>query len=416
MTAAPADKPNPHPKALLLGIDTPIGLSIIRELGRQGVEVHGIAHHPNAIGLRSRYLTKGYIRGPSDADLIAQLSELGELHTGSLLLAISETDIDLLNRHQDALKSLKLLVPSADKMAIVTNKHLCQSYASRVGLSVPETYQITRLQELSALGGKLQYPLVLKWPNPNQAAQLLSPLGLSVEKSHYCHGEEELHRYMAQFQEAEYFPLIQSFCPGYGLGQFVFLHNGEPIRKFQHRRLREWPPEGGFSSACEVVPLSEHEDLMQKSVALLRSLNWEGAAMIEYRFDPASRRATFLEINGRFWGSLPLAYHAGAAFAWLTYCVLGKGEIPKLEEPASKLRCRFMIPETKHLARILFNQDAIQDKTLRPSKIAATVNYLLDFIRPNSRYFIFDWKDLKPFVADTWQVLTKIMKRLFNAN
>jgi len=29
-----------------------------------------------------------------------------------------------------------------------------------------------------------------------------------------------------------------------------------------------------------------------------------------------------MEINGRFWGSLPLAYYSGAEFGWLTYSVL----------------------------------------------------------------------------------------------
>ena len=39
-----------------------------------------------------------------------------------------------------------------------------------------------------------------------------------------------------------------------------------------------------------------------------------GVAMVEYRYDPASRRYVFMEINGRFWGSLQLAIDAGVDF------------------------------------------------------------------------------------------------------
>lgn len=62
---------------------------------------------------------------------------------------------------------------------------------------------------------------------------------------------------------------------------------------------------GGFSSVCDALPLSEHQALQAQSVALLRAIGWEGVAMVEYRFDPATGTAVLMEINGRFWGSYP---------------------------------------------------------------------------------------------------------------
>ena len=44
---------------VVLGLETQIGLSVVRELGRAGVPVIGVAQQANAIGLRSRYLTQG---------------------------------------------------------------------------------------------------------------------------------------------------------------------------------------------------------------------------------------------------------------------------------------------------------------------------------------------------------------------
>jgi len=50
-------EPDYHPPGIVLGLETQIGLCIVRELGQAGVRVIGIAHDWGAIGLRSRYLT-----------------------------------------------------------------------------------------------------------------------------------------------------------------------------------------------------------------------------------------------------------------------------------------------------------------------------------------------------------------------
>jgi hypothetical protein len=45
----------------VLGIETQIGLSLVRELGEAGIPVIGIATGDKAIGLQSRYLAHGEI-------------------------------------------------------------------------------------------------------------------------------------------------------------------------------------------------------------------------------------------------------------------------------------------------------------------------------------------------------------------
>lgn len=49
--------------------------------------------------------------------------------------------------------------------------------------------------------------------------------------------------------------------------------------------------------------------------------------MVEYRFDSKSQRAVLMEINGRYWGSFPLAVHCRAGFAFLAYSVQGLGKV-----------------------------------------------------------------------------------------
>ena len=38
--------------------------------------------------------------------------------------------------------------------------------------------------------------------------------------------------------------------------------------------------------------------------------------MVEFRYDPAQHKSFFMEVNGRYWGTLALPIHAGIDFPW----------------------------------------------------------------------------------------------------
>jgi hypothetical protein len=40
---------------------------------------------------------------------------------------------------------------------------------------------------------------------------------------------------------------------------------------------------------------------------ILEALKWHGVAMVEFKVNPQTNEWVFIEVNGRFWGSLPLA-------------------------------------------------------------------------------------------------------------
>lgn len=392
--------------AVVLGIDTPIGLSIVRELGERGVAVHGIARSSGALGLSSRYLARGLLRAQGEPAVLAQLLAVPRDIGPACLFAIAESDIAFLNRHRAALAAAGYRPMFADqaRMERVLNKEQSYRAAAAAGLRVPRTEQVASIDEAQQVGATLRYPVVLKWANPNAVAALLAQAGLALDKTRYCDTPQQLLDYLRPYAAVGCYPLIQEYCAGYGLGQFVLMHQGRAHDLFQHRRRHEWPPEGGFSSQCESLPLSQHAALMAQSVALLQALGWEGVAMVEYRYDPATGAAALMEINGRFWGSLPLAWHAGAAFAWHSHQLLGMG-LPVRQSPyRAGLRCRFMVPETKRLLRILFQPDRIADRTLRFRRLPELAGYLADFVRPGNCYYVHAWRDPLPFWRDLWQM------------
>src|SRR4029077_9073436 len=82
-----------------------------------------------------------------------------------------------------------------------------------------------------------------------------------------------------------------------------------------------------------VIAVSEDPDpeLLRSSVALLNALEWEGAAMVEFRVERETGVSTLMEVNGRFWGSVSLPIMAGVDFPFYYWQVL-HGEPPRVPD------------------------------------------------------------------------------------
>lgn len=145
--------------------------------------------------------------------------------------------------------------------------------------------------------------------------------------------------------------IAQQAIPGHGEGVFLLRHGGKVLLRFAHRRLHEVPYTGGVSS----LRCSLHDEaLIAQAERLLAAIDYAGVAMLEFRRAP-SGEAYFLEINGRLWGSLALALHAGVDFpAALIDCALA-GTSSRPQPPlADGLRCRNLLSgEIEHVASIL---------------------------------------------------------------
>ncbi len=397
-----------HPPCIVLGLETQIGLSLVRELGRAGVPVIGIAHNPRAIGLRSRYLARGVVVADSRSEaLLATIRDLGQELGPCCLLTVSETNLTWLNEHRGELGQVRLAIPDAERLALVLDKQRTLAAARSVGITVPETAEPESIEQARQLASNFSFPAVLKWKDPHLVSQRLHALGLPLRKAEYVYTAQQWLAAAERYEPVGAWPMVQAYCPGQGLGQFFFMHDGEAVRRFQHLRIAEWPPEGGFSSVCDAVPLDRHVELQKLSIALLRHIGWQGVAMVEYRWDAASDRAVLMEINGRFWGSHPLAVHCGAGFALLAYRQAMGLPLDGLPAVRHDLRCRMVATELKRLRRIGFQPGLIADRSFVARPWAELWRFLSDYLRPKVRYYVWSLEDPLPFLADLRNALRR---------
>jgi predicted ATP-grasp superfamily ATP-dependent carboligase len=133
--------------------------------------------------------------------------------------------------------------------------------------------------------------------------------------------------------------------------------------------------------------------------------------MVEYRYNPANGCYALMEINGRFWGSIPLASHSGVEFGWESYRRAILGQTDSVQPPIKPRYARYMIPETRRLIQLLFRRKSVPDPFFKATLLADLVSYLTGFFNPRMRYYLFQWSDPGPFLSDIKTVFMKAVRR-----
>jgi predicted ATP-grasp superfamily ATP-dependent carboligase len=393
--------------AIVLGVDSPIGLTVLRELGSRGVPVHAVGRSERAIGRASKWATSFSVRPSGE---IAQWLPAMIRETGAgVLLAVSESDLIALVELPSEIEGCKILTPRRVPLDIVLDKTATLERARTLGIDTPDSWQPISADDFAAKAATLVYPLVLKWADPPAVLPMLEAKGIEFIKAEHILDAPALLATLTRFDGLGVWPLVQTYVEGVGLGQMFNMKDGAATLAFQHRRIHEWPPEGGVSTICATVPLDQHVEQRAKSEALLASISWEGPAMVEYRYDARAEKYWLMEINGRFWGSLPLARHAGAEFAWESYA-----QAMGIESGQPEIRerhARYTIPETRRLIRVFFGAGAIADRKFRATPWRDLLSYFTDLIDPGMRYYVWDSRDRGPFWADMKNVLRKAVRR-----
>lgn len=315
-------------RVLVTDAETRLGLYIIRALGRAGCIVTALAHEPvgsPVIGFASKFVTaKHWV--PRSADFrqafVNTIEELAGTH--DVLVPISTLSIEIVAQHAASLASkIRFYCPDLKTFRDANDKGTTTAIAKRIGIPVPETYHgiDPRTIEEWARDTRITFPLVVKFSDDRRDT-LWNP----ADRYRIVRSSEELAREYRRMHGVGDSPLIQEYIQGSGYGFFSLSDAaGDPLVTFCHKRLREYPISGGPSTLCESV---YDEQLIDVGTKMLLALQLKGIAMVEFKFDESKHEYKFLEINPRFWGSLPLAIHCGVNFpAYLVQMALG--DIPR---------------------------------------------------------------------------------------
>ena len=303
-----------------------VALPFIRSLHSHGLRVIAASHDRGAAGFRSRYVDARFTYpwpGRDEAGFVERVARAARRHDASLVVPLSEAAVVALDRARARLPAAcQVALPPSSALTVALSKQRTIELAESLGVPVPTTRVARTVQEAVAAGREIGGLLALKRVNGFQ------PIGTL-----YARGVAEVAAQAGRLMPDGQPILVQEYFAGYGVGVNMLMRDGMPLLAFQHRRLREVPVSGGPSALRESVPLDP--DLYRHAVRLLAALGWSGLAMVEFRVGRDGHR--LMEINGRAWGSLPLAQAAGVDFpAALARLHLGTPDGPP-PEPATRL-------------------------------------------------------------------------------
>lgn len=288
------------------------GLAFVRSLARAGYTVVAVDADTASLAFRSRcahhcHQVPSALRDPTG--FVDALDHITRKHAVDLLIPITDEAIHPLVHHRQRLgDSCALAVGPPQAMAITTDKEATLALAKRTQVETPTTVcvQAADVGAATRAAEPLGYPIVLK---PAVSRRYLPEQELVIPQSvTYAADATQLAAALSRY-EPDSTLLLQEYVAGEGHGIGVLAREGEVRLAFQHRRLAEVPVTGGASAWRESVALDA--GLMAATTRLVDALRWSGLLMVEFKLGD---RALLMEINGRTWGSLPLALRAGVDF------------------------------------------------------------------------------------------------------
>jgi predicted ATP-grasp superfamily ATP-dependent carboligase len=286
------------------------GPAVIRSLGRRGWRTIAADSDPGSPGFSSRF-ARGRLVYPDPARAPDAYSEAIEeavrRERPDILIPVSDVAILPLMKIRGRLEEVcRLAAPEEEVLEKTRDKRRTLRIAEHLGIPVPAYRTVRTADEALRAAASLRWPIVLK----PAASRAYDPSRKVIEKLRvtYAGTPEELAHRMRGF-EGRHVVLIQEYCSGTGYGVDLLADGGRPLAAFQHRRLAEIPATGGVSAWRESVPLDPV--LYGHAERLVGALGFTGLLMVEFK---VGERPWLMEVNGRIWGSFPLAVRSGMDF------------------------------------------------------------------------------------------------------
>jgi len=380
-------------KIIVLDGESRQALTVVRALGSVGYKVIVGSHEKRALSFYSRFASKRvtYTHPQQNPDqFLDEIIYISKNNGADFVLPILEPTIFELSKVRDELESKGIIIPVPDfeSLKLAMDKYSVYRIAKDIGIPVPKTLIVHDIYELNEASLQFNFPLVLKIP---KEIGVLPWNRFAVARN--------LKELKSKFKRLSKFSdgiIVQEYIDGIGVGSFFLFNKFRSlITYFGHRRIFE-NPFSGVSIICETFL---NFDTLKYGLKLLNALNWKGIAMVEFRLEKKSGIPYLLEVNPRFWGSLPLAIKAGFNFpkllveTWAQERLRESGKDIILNDNYQNLKTKYVILspaielEMKRLARKQI-KELLKDTTV----------ILKEIIQNIGSTFEFDYFDYKPFL------------------
>lgn len=285
-----------------------VGYNILRSLAIHGLSVWVADTSKKNICSISKFVSGSFVYPDpftNENEFIECLvKKVEELRPIMLLPTHDESVIIMRNRDKFP---ADLIIPYEDADALLTlaNKAKATEIASNAGVPTPKVYSNADDVE--------KYPVVFK-----------TVIGNSAKGVYFPTFREELLKCMANHKNED--TLLEEWIGGTDYSVDCVRWDGFWQSSVYHALVTKTNG-GGTTTQREIVSAPELEKYAKM---LLDSVDFHGVCGLDFRYDPETGKAAFIEVNARFTGGLATPVTAGFDIPWIVWKLATEG---KCEEP-----------------------------------------------------------------------------------
>lgn len=390
-------------KAVILGSNYYIGLSIIRSLGKEGVYTVAFDYSSEgSYGAKSKYLGEQIICPHYDKEeekLVEFLIDYAKNEEYKpVLYPTADPYAEFMDANLERLKEYyHIWMTEPGLWTKIMDKQGIFDLAIEHGMPVPETLKPTDDSFMDEVERKLGFPCIIK---PADSTAFVDKF---KKKLFECHDMQELIERLSQVEEAGLEVVVQRIIPGFDDHMYTFDaymdQNSEVTHWTTCQKHRQFPINYGASAYTEQRDVPELYDM---SADFFKAIGYKGFGEIEYKKDSETGKYYMIEINARTTNFDALLTKIDINFPYVAYRDIIGDPLPKMTK-ALDTGVYFRYFQEDFLAI----REYIRTGQLERGEIIRSLAF------KKKAPAIWSWDDPKPGFSYSKDILKKAVDRIF---
>ena len=390
---------------LIMGDDVRSFLTVVRSLGSKGIVVDVCPINFSSHALHSRYIRRIHRLTPYSLDKkrwVNSLRKIIKKNQYNLIIPCNDQFIIPIYEHIGELPKCNMALPNRMAYEYFYDKFSTRSLADRCNVPMAPGRLLKDNDSGETLISEFGLPLIIK-PRRSFNIDTLD----TRNKVHVLKSQNAIDSLLKILKKPSDY-MVEGYFSGQGGGISILADKGTVLLAFQHIRIHE-PPDGGGSSYRKSVQL---DPVLEGYVLkLARETNLSGVCMFEFKINKAKETAILIEVNARFWGSLPLAVWSGVDFPYYLFRLLVHGNRPKITRYKVGCYSRNLTSDLFCLAAHLESGQARRILVLFRLVRGLVIGFMR-FVSGKEKIDSFSWKDPAPSILEFTEILRLIGRKI----
>jgi D-aspartate ligase len=306
------------PKAVILGSNYFIALTLLRSLGPLGITCVAIDHtKKDAYAFKSKYVNEALVSPHYQKDPQAFLQFLidyaQQQDTRPVLFPCADNYVEFIDQHLDVLNShYAIAIQTPGLYTQVMNKDTLFKLALKHNMPVPPSLFSNDPQLFKKVQKEIGYPCIIKPVDSPAFSKTF------YVKSFVVQDEPQLREGLAKAKAAKLEVIVQRIVPGFDDHMYTYDAYVNQHGKVSHwitcQKQRQYPINFGAST----FTLQKYEPILHElGTPFLEAIGFKGFAEIEFKKDADTGQFYLIEVNVRTTTLNYMLMKAGINFAYV---------------------------------------------------------------------------------------------------